>query len=139
MEVLYIKRLAPDVPVPEYKTFGSAGLDLAIREDVHLWPHETKRVSTGLAISIPRGYVGHIHARSSMFYRGLDLDGVIDSDYRGEVMLQIRNTSDNPIKLEAGLRVAQLLIQPVVQPVVQVVVELDETERGEGGFGSTGR
>lgn len=127
---------------PERKTAGSAGLDLRVKEGVVLPAFETVMVGTGVRVAIPEGYVGLVFLRSSMAMRGIQLAnhvGVIDSDYRGEIMLPLQYVG--PYRsgvLNWGERVAQLVIVPYLHVDVQVVDRLDETERGEGGFGSTG-
>jgi dUTP pyrophosphatase len=139
LQTLPIKQLKPNAPIPSYKTNGAAGLDLAILDNVVIKSGETVRLPTGLAFEIPENHVGLLFARSSMFYAGLDVSGVIDSDYRGEIQIQAQNNSPNPIKLEAGQRVAQLLIMPVTQFNLELTNSLKTTGRGENGFGSTGK
>jgi dUTP pyrophosphatase len=134
-----VQKLVPEAILPKRGTKWSAGLDLCVLLGDWIQPGETIRFGTGLAFSIPEGFEGHIHPRSSAFYRGLDLDGLIDSDYRGEVLLQIRNSTTEPIEISAGERVAQLVIRPVAWFEVEEVEELPKSERGTGGFGSTGK
>jgi len=134
-----VQKLVPEARLPTRGTAHSAGLDLHILLGDWIQPGETVRFGTGLAFSIPEGYEGHIHPRSSAFYRGLDLDGLIDADYRGEVLLQIRNTTKEAIELSAGERVAQLVIRPVAWFSAEEATELPPSGRGTGGFGSTGR
>ena len=138
-----IKRLDPSVELPSYAYEGDAGLDLCSAEDVTLAPHERRLVSTGLAIAIPEGYAGFVQPRSGLALReGLSMantPGLIDAHYRGELKVCAVNLDDStPIRITRGERIAQLVIQRV--PVVQLleVEELDETDRGEGGFGSSG-
>ncbi len=140
---LPIKRLDPTVELPSYAYTGDAGLDLRANEDVTLAPYERKLVSTGLAIAIPEGYAGFLQPRSGMaLKRGLSLvntPGLIDAHYRGELkVIAINLDASEPIHIEKGERIAQLVIQKV--PVVNLVEvdELDETDRGTGGFGSSG-
>ena len=140
---LPIKRLDPSVELPSYAYVGDAGLDLRSNEDVTLAPHERKLVSTGLAIAIPEGCAGFVQPRSGLALReGLSMantPGLIDSHYRGELKVCAVNLDDaQPIHIERGERIAQLVIQKV--PVVELVEvdELDETDRGAGGFGSSG-
>lgn len=130
--------------LPRRQTPGSAGLDLAVKEDVVLMPGSVMMAGTGVRVAIPRGHVGLVYSRSSVAaklrIRLANSVGVIDSDYRGEIMLPlVYEGTIGGVKLPAGMRVAQLIIQPVATMPVQVVDELDSTERGEGGFGSTGR
>ena len=144
---LKIKKLYPNVqlPTPVYATSGSAGIDLhvvGIPAAEIVEPRQTMIVNTGIAVSIPEGYVGLIMPRSGLGTKGLvlgNLTGVIDSDYRGEIILQLWNRSNTPILIENLDRVAQMLIVPVAQPAIEVVDELDTTERGDKGFGSTGQ
>lgn len=130
------------VEVPRYATPGSAGMDLRIKEDVWLNPHERKTVGTGVRMAIPEGYVGLVFPRSGLASKmGISLSncvGVIDSDYRGEVGATLVNNDVAPHFLQRGERVCQLAVIEVAHCDVSVVDELDETERGEGGFGSTG-
>lgn len=126
--------------LPEYASEGCAGADLRASETVTLAPGERAAVPTGVRVAIPAGHVGLIWPRSGLAVRhGLDtLAGVIDSDYRGEVRVALINHGDAPVTLAPGERVAQLLIQPVVRARFTRAADLDETARGEGGFGSTG-
>ena len=140
---LPIKRLDPSVELPSYAYEGDAGLDLRASEDVVLEPFERRLISTGLAIAIPEGYAGFIQPRSGLAYKqGLSMantPGLIDAHYRGELKIcAINLDSRTPITVHKGDRIAQLVIQQV--PVVRLheVVELDETDRGAGGFGSSG-
>lgn len=132
----------PDL-LPERKTPGSAGLDLKIKEDVTLVRDVWRVVGTGVRAAIPEGHVGLVFIRSSMASKhGIQLlnnVGVIDSDYRGEIMLPLRYIGALwSLDLKAGTRVAQLIVMPIT-PVLAVAVDaLDDTARGEGGFGSTG-
>lgn len=132
----------PDL-LPERKTPGSAGLDLATKGNVVLVRGYVAMVGTGVRVAIPEGHVGLVYSRSStaskLRVRLANSVGVIDSDYRGEIMLPLvyEGLQDSYL-LEAGTRVAQLIVQPYVPLPVEVVDELDETERGDGGFGSTG-
>jgi dUTP pyrophosphatase len=128
---------------PEYRTGGSAGMDVRIVESVELKPQERKLVRTGLRMQIPEGYEGQIRPRSSLALEyGVTMansPGTIDSDYRGELKLILLNTGRHPVKLAKGDRVAQLVICPVTRATVSIVDTLEESERGDGGFGSTGR
>ena len=138
-----IKRLDPSVELPSYAYAGDAGLDLRSAEDVTLAPHERRLVSTGLAVAIPEGYAGFVQPRSGLALReGLSMantPGLIDAHYRGELKVCAVNLdAREPIHISRGERIAQLVIQRV--PVVELleVDELDATDRGEGGFGSSG-
>ena len=138
-----IKRLSPTVELPAYAYEGDAGLDLRANEDVTLMPFERRLIGTGLAIAIPEGYAGFVQPRSGLALKlGLSMantPGLVDSHYRGELKVAAVNLdAHEPIVIARGERIAQLVIQRV--PVVHLVevAELDETDRGEGGFGSTG-
>lgn len=132
------KKLSPEAIVPTRKTSESAGFDLHSLVDMYIPPGEIRRVPTGIATAIPAGYVGFVKPRSSVFFSGGDSDGTIDSDYRGEVMMQIRNVTRGNLRIEKGGRYAQMVVVPFLGDSVEVE-ELDITERGTGGFGSTGK
>ena len=143
---LKIKKLHPNAILPTYGSAGAAGADLyALPEGdpIVIGPGETVMIHTGLAMAIPEGYVGLNFARSGLASkRGLapaNKVGVIDSDYRGELMVALHNHGAVPQTVEPGDRVAQFLIMPVIQADFSETDELDETDRGSGGFGSTGR
>lgn len=138
-----IKRLDPTVELPSYAYAGDAGLDLRASESVVLKPLERRLISTGLAVAIPDGYAGFVQPRSGLALRkGLSMantPGLIDAHYRGELKVCAVNLDPHEdIVIERGERIAQLVIQRV--PVVSLVEveELDETDRGAGGFGSSG-
>lgn len=118
-------------------------MDLRAAEDVSLQPGQRAAVSTGFRVAIDQGFEGQVRARSSLaLKRGLivpNAPGTIDSDYRGELKVLLANVGLEPVEIPRGERIAQIVIAPVVQAAVQEVTDLDETERGEGGFGSTGR
>lgn len=139
---LRVTRLDPGVPLPAYAHPGDAGLDLACAEDVEVAPGERVAVSTGLAIAVPTGWVGLVHPRSGLARRhGLTVanaPGTIDAGYRGELKVLLVNLGREAVVLRRGDRVAQLLLQRVGQAVVVEVAQLDDTGRGQGGFGSTG-
>ena len=141
--VMPIKRLDPTVELPTYAYEGDAGLDLRSNEDVVLAPLERRLVSTGLAIAIPEGYAGFVQPRSGLALReGLSMantPGLIDSHYRGELKVCAVNLdSTQPIHIEKGERIAQLVIQKVPVVTLVEVDELDTTDRGASGFGSSG-
>lgn len=142
---MQVKRLHPNAKLPAYGTDLSAGADLSacLDEPVTIQPGQTAFLPTGLAIAVPRGYAGLVFARSGLgCKRGLapaNKVGVIDADYRGQVHVALLNHSGEPQSIYPGDRIAQLLIIPVLTPEMEEVAELDETARGEGGFGSTGR
>ena len=140
-----VKKLNENAKLPVYSSEFAAGADLCacLFAPVTIEPGQTFMVKTGLAVEIPVGYAGLIYARSGMASkRGLapaNKVGVIDSDYRGEIIVALYNQSLIPQKIEPGERIAQLIITPYIQGVFNEVEELSDTERGEGGFGSTGR
>lgn len=141
--VVPIKRIDPTVELPSYAYEGDAGLDLRSNEDVVLAPLERRLVGTGLAVAIPEGYAGFVQPRSGMaLRRGLSMantPGLIDSHYRGELKVCAVNLDlETPISIERGERIAQLVIQRVPTVSLVEVGELDETDRGAGGFGSSG-
>lgn len=139
-------KMGKDLPLPKFATPGSAAMDLlaCIDGPVTLAPGARQTVPTGIAIALPSAdFVALVFARSGLgIKQGVCLSngvGVIDSDYRGEIAVGLVNLSDAPYTVQPGDRIAQLMVTPVVQPRVHLVTELDETERGAGGFGSTGR
>lgn len=135
-----IKKLSPEATIPKYAGPNEAGLDLYAQENVILEPHERKLISTGIAMAISSGFVGLIWDRSGLAAKyGLKtMGGVIDSTYRGEIKIILHNLSAERFIVEKGMRIAQMLIQPVEQKELIEVEELDETKRGESSFGSTG-
>ena len=136
-----IKRLNETLPLPEYQTLGSSGLDLYASEDCLLAPGDFKMVSTGIALEIPSGYEGEVRARSglaSKFGIGvLNSPGTIDSDYRGEVKVILFNFSKKKFEVKKGNRIAQLIISKVERVNLRETKELNTTKREDGGFGST--
>ncbi len=140
-----IKKLRENAIIPTYGTEFAAGADLyaALDEAVTIAPGETKLIPTGFAFEIPVGYAGFVYARSGLATkRGLapaNKVGVIDSDYRGEVMTALHNHGSEAQTVEPGERIAQMVIAPYITADFILSNELDNTERGEGGFGSTGR
>lgn len=140
--VVKVKRLNPDAPVPRFAREGDAGFDLCTMETVTIQPFQTVMVHTGIAVAIPNVYEGTIRPRSGMAAkRGITLanaPATIDSNYRGEILLPLYNMTTEPVTVEAFERVAQMLIKLQPQPTLMLVDELDETERGDQGFGSSG-
>lgn len=137
--MLKVKKLNPEAQVPQYQSEGAAGLDLHATEHVIIPPGQRATFGTGLAMAIPKGYVGLICDRGGMARKGLHtLAGVVDSDYRGDVCVMLLNVGTSVYLVSKGDRIAQLLVIPCPQMDVVEVDELDETERGEGRFGSTG-
>ncbi|MDO9556931.1 MAG: dUTP diphosphatase [Coriobacteriia bacterium] len=140
---LQIKRLDTGLPLPRYAHEGDAGLDLFAAEDVTLEPFRRALVPTGIAVAIPEGHAGFVQPRSGLAIKqGLGLvnaPGLIDSHYRGEIkVIAINLDPETPITITRGDKIAQLVIQQVACVELIEVSELDETARGEGGFGSTG-
>ena len=140
-----IRKLCEKAVVPTYGSEYSAGADLYACEEntVTIAPHETILIHTGLSVEIPEGFGGFIYARSGLASKkGLapaNKVGVVDADYRGEVMVALHNHSEVPQTVEPGERVAQLVIAPFLKAEFVVADELSSTERGTGGFGSTGK
>ena len=140
-----VKKLREDAVIPTYGSECAAGADLyaAIDEAVTVAAGETKLIPTGLAFEIPEGYAGFVYARSGLASKRnlapANKVGVIDSDYRGEVMVALHNHGKEPQTIEKGERIAQMVIAPYITAHFILSESLDDTERGEGGFGSTGR
>lgn len=138
-----IKKLKPNAILPEYQTTQAAGMDLhaCLDEPVTLAPGERKMIPTGLAIALPVGYEAQVRARSGMSIKhGITMVngiGTVDADYRGEIGVLAINLGQEPFVIEPDMRIAQLVIAKYETAVWQLADELDETERGEGGFGST--
>lgn len=140
---LAIRRLDEGLPLPSYAHEGDAGLDLCSADDVMIEPGRRVLIGTGVAVAIPEGYAGFVQPRSGLALRSglgfVNSPGLIDSHYRGEIMvIAVNNDLETPISINRGDKIAQLVIQPVTRAVLEEVSELDETVRGEGGFGSTG-
>lgn len=133
-----------ELPLPKYETAGAAAVDLlaCITEPVTLLPGKRAMVPTGLSIALPEGYEAQVRPRSGLAAKNgvtvLNTPGTIDSDYRGEIKVILINLGEEPLEITRGMRIAQMVFAPVTQGVWQVVDSLDETERGAGGFGSTG-
>ena len=137
---LEVKKLNDSAIIPTFGSAGAAGLDLYAVEDALISKNKVTVVRTGIAMAIPKGYVGLIWPRSGLAVKnGIDtLAGVIDSDYRGEIMAALTSHLEWGVEVAYGSRIAQILIQPVSRPIVIGVDELSGTDRGEKGFGSTG-
>ena len=133
-----------DLPLPHYATDGAAGMDVcaALDEPLMMNPMERLAVPTGLAMAIPHGYEIQVRPRSGLALKqGLTVanaPGTIDSDYRGEVKVILINLGQDAVEITHGMRIAQLVLAPVSMAWPQLVTTLDETDRGTGGFGSTG-
>ena len=146
MERLALQRLDPRAQLPRRMSEGAAGMDLCAclppGETIELRPRERKAVPTGIAMAIPLGYEGQVRPRSGLAARRgitvLNAPGTIDADYRGEVKVLLVNLSDEPFVVEHGDRIAQLVIAAVAMVDAHEVETLPETDRGAGGFGSTG-
>ncbi|MEE3002513.1 MAG: dUTP diphosphatase [Planctomycetota bacterium] len=143
--VLSIKRLSDLATLPAYQSTEAAGMDLhaAIEQAIVLEPGAITLVPLGFAMALPPGFEGQVRPRSGLASRhGITLPnapGTIDSDYRGEVKVPLVNLGDSAFTIEQGMRIAQMIIAPVVQAQLQEVDDLDDSDRGEGGFGSTGQ
>ena len=142
MEIV-IKRLSNEAVLPTYGTKDAAGADLYATETAEIAPGEKTVVHTGIAMAIPAGYCGLVYARSGLATKRdlapANMVGVIDADYRGEIMVCLRNYGKETQRIEKGERVAQLVIAPAFRAEFALSDALPDTERGEGGFGSTGR
>lgn len=140
-----IKKLSDTATIPTRGSSCAAGYDLYadLEAPVVIAPHKTGKIGTGLAVEIPDGYFGAIFARSGLAskqsLRPANCVGVCDSDYRGEYIIMLHNDSDEERVIESGERIAQLVVMPYLAVEFTEVDELDETERGAGGFGSTGK
>jgi dUTP pyrophosphatase len=136
---------AADLPLPAYQSVGAAGLDLvaAIEEAISLAPFQRAIVPTGLAIGLPQGFEGQVRPRSGLAAKHgvtvLNAPGTVDEDYRGEIKVVLVNHGSEAFLIHRGDRIAQLVIAPVTRAELLAVDSLDETARGAGGFGSTGR
>lgn len=139
---VHVKMLSSTAKLPTYSTASAACADLYADEDLIFWPGDVRKIHTGIAMSIPRGYFGAIYPRSGFATnKGARLangTGIIDSDYRGEIIIPLVNGGDNSISIHKGDRIAQIAILPVERVAFLEAADLDTTQRGEGGFGSTG-
>ena len=136
---LKVKRIHPDAKIPVYGHPGDAGMDLFAVVDRVLGPGDVFAVPTGIQVAIPSGFVGLIWDKSGISLKGVHrLAGVVDAGYRGEVQVVMINLGTEPFPIRKGMKIAQMLIQPVAAVAVIDSDTLDDTPRGEGGFGSTG-
>lgn len=136
---IQVKKLNNNAILPTRGHATDAGMDLYALDDVFLSPGQGAMARTGIAMAIPNGYVGMVADRSSLAKKGIKTaGGIIDSGYRGEIQIILRNLTHQELVIKAGERMAQLLLIPVATPQAFEVLELDSTARGEGGFGSTG-
>jgi len=140
LDVLSFKRLSPLATLPKRGSSSAAGLDIYSIETISIAPKQRLLVRTGLAVAIPEGFYGRLAPRSGLATKqGVDvLAGVIDSDYRGEVCCLLHNTGDETVDLPEESKICQLIIERIILPAPTWVNDLDETHRGDGGFGSTG-
>ena len=144
MTEILIKRLSKNVALPRYETEDSSGLDLAanIDEQIKILPGKSEIIPTGLAVAIPKNFEIQIRPRSGLAAKNqvsvLNTPGTIDADYRGEIKVILINLSDKVFVIEKGLRIAQMVVCPVIKAKLKEVTNLEATERGSGGFGSTG-
>ena len=138
-----VKILNPDAIVPKYQTEEAAGFDLHSIEEKTIKAGERDVIKTGLAVALPKGYELQVRPRSGLALKNgitvLNTPGTVDSDYRGELMVILLNTSNEDFAVKKGDRIAQAIIKEILQADFAVVDELDSTERGTGGFGSTGK
>lgn len=137
---LKVKKMRADAKLPHYGHQGDAGLDLFSSIDIVLGKGQVEAIPTGIKVAIPEGHVGLIWDKSGVSLKGVHrLAGVIDSGYRGEVRVVMINLSDGPFSIDKGMKIAQMLVQPVMMVDVVETDDLDDTARGNGGFGSTGK
>ncbi|MCR4719857.1 MAG: dUTP diphosphatase [Firmicutes bacterium] len=140
-----VKKLKDNAKIPARGSRYAAGYDLyaCIEEEVTIAPHKTEKIGTGLSIAVPNGYFGAIFARSGLAakegVRPANCVGVADSDYRGEYIVALHNDTDEPRTIEPMERIAQLVVMPFLEAEFEEAEELSETQRGTGGFGSTGK
>lgn len=136
-----VKKLKPEAKLPTYAHPSDAGMDLYAAEATTILAHGRGVVPTGLAFAIPDGYVGLVWDKSGLALKAgiTTMAGVLDAGYRGELRVVLHNTTDTDYTFEAGDKVAQLLVEPIVQGLIVEVSDLDDTSRGDGGFGSTGK
>ena len=141
--VLRVGGRGEPLELPRHQTAGSAGMDLRADEPVELAPGERRLVPTGIAVAIPPGYEGQVRPRSGLALRHgvgmVNAPGTVDSDYRGEVGVILVNWGRETVRITRGERIAQLVVAPVTRAVLREVTELPQSDRGGGGFGSTGR
>ena len=145
MVKVLIKKLDPDVQLPEYKTSGASGVDLIafIKEPINLEPKTSVLIPTGLSVAFPEDYEIQIRPRSGLAAKNnisvLNTPGTIDSDYRGEIKVIIYNHGNENFSINDGDRIAQMILAPVVKMELEEINDLPKSIRGEGGFGSTGK
>ena len=136
---LKVKRIHPEAKLPVYGHPGDAGLDLFSVADRDIAPGEVFAVPTGIQVAVPAGHVGLVWDKSGLSLKGVHrLAGVVDAGYRGEVQVVMIKLGDAPFAIKKGMKIAQMLVQPVAAVAVVEADSLDDTSRGQGGFGSTG-
>ena len=137
---LLVQKLSPDAILPKYANPGDAGLDIFANETVTLSPNEKKTIKTGIAFALPENHVGLVWDKSGLAskFHLHTFAGVIDESYRGELQIVLGNFGTQPYTIEKGQKIAQLLVQPITYAHVEEVSALNTTQRGTGGFGSTG-
>ena len=144
MTEILIKRLSKNIPLPKYETDGSSGMDIAadVKVNIEIEPGKTEIIPTGLAVSIPKNVEIQIRPRSGLAAKNqisvLNTPGTIDADYRGELKVILINLGNKNFIVEKGLRIAQMVLCPIIKANIKEVETLENTERGSGGFGSTG-
>jgi dUTP pyrophosphatase len=140
---LPVRKVRPDAVLPSRAYDGDAGLDLAAADAVVLAPGERAVVGTGLAVAVPAGHAGFVQPRSGLAAKHgitiVNAPGLVDSGYRGEVKVVLLNTGDQPFAVEPGMRIAQFVVLPVAAVELVEVADLPDTDRGERGYGSSGR
>ena len=144
MTEVLIKRLSKDIQLPKYETNGSSGMDLSanIEKEIKIEPGKISIIPTGISVSIPKNFEIQIRPRSGLAAKSqvsvLNTPGTIDADYRGEIKVILINLGSNTFTVKKGARIAQMVLSPVIKVKFKEVKNLDETDRGSGGFGSTG-
>tara|TARA_B100000123_G_scaffold234581_1_gene185192 strand:- start:336 stop:776 length:441 start_codon:yes stop_codon:yes gene_type:complete len=144
MTEIFIKRSSKNIPLPKYETTGSSGLDLTadIESSISIEPGKISIIPTGISVSIPKNFEIQIRPRSGLAAKNqisvLNTPGTIDSDYRGEIKVILINLSEKVFLVKKGARIAQMVLCPIVKAKLVEVKSLDDTDRGSGGFGSTG-
>ena len=144
MTEVLIKRLSKNIELPKYETNGSSGMDLSanIEKQIKIEPGKTSIIPTGISVSIPKNFEIQIRPRSGLAAKNqvtvLNTPGTIDADYRGEIKVILINLGSNTFTVKKDTRIAQMVLSPVVKMKFKEVENLDETDRGSGGFGSTG-
>ena len=144
MTEVLIKRLSKNIELPKYETNGSSGMDLSanIENQIKIEPGKTSIIPTGISVSIPKNFEIQIRSRSGLAAKSqvsvLNSPGTIDADYRGELKVILINSSNKTFVVERGARIAQMVLCPIVKAKFKEVDKLEDTIRGEGGFGSTG-